>query len=484
MKLKNVLLQLMVAVIAGLVAVFVYARISQPVPDEMTYRERYPTWYASLPQDFDTDKFDFTYAAERTVHGVVNVATTSLRQRQQRGRQGQDPFYDFFFGPRGEQQREPESVQGIGSGVIISDDGYIVTNYHVIENATQIDITLNDRRSFRAEIIGTHPDTDLALLKIEGNGFPYIEFGNSDDLKLGQWVLAVGNPLNLTSTVTAGIVSAKARGLNVFQDRDMPITSFIQTDAAVNRGNSGGALVNLRGELVGIPTLIISPTAAYSGNSFAVPVSLVKKVVEDIIEFGEVQRAVMGVQIRDMNAQLAREQKIDRIEGVYVEGTVEGGAAQEAGIREGDVILEIDNTPVNSVAELQEQIGRYRPKEEVAVLIKRNNKTQQLKATLRNQEGQKELVASRETFLGARFRELTSDELRDLNITNGVQITEITPGVLMSRGINEGFIITSINNQPVNAPSDIRKILENYQGGVYIEGIYPDGTVEYYAFGL
>jgi serine protease Do len=481
MKLKNVLFQLMLALIAGLVAVFVYARVSQPLPDEMTYRERYPTWYASLPQDFNTDKFDFTYAAERTVHGVVNVATTSIRQRQQRGRQ--DPFYDFFFGPR-EQQREPESVQGIGSGVIISDDGYIVTNYHVIENATQIDITLNDRRSFRAEIIGTDPNTDLALLKIEGSDFPYIEFGNSDDLKLGQWVLAVGNPLNLTSTVTAGIVSAKARGLNVFQDREMAITSFIQTDAAVNRGNSGGALVNLRGELVGIPTLIISPTAAYSGNSFAVPVSLVQKVVEDIREFGEVQRAVMGVQIRDMNAQLAREQNIDRIEGVYVAGTIDGGAAQDAGIREGDVILEINNVPVNSVAELQEQIFMYRPKEEVGVLIKRNNKTQQFTATLRNLEGQAELVAPSEAFLGGSFRELSRDELRNLNISNGVQVTEITPGKLMSAGINEGFIITSINNQPVNAPSDIRKILENYKGGVYIEGIYPDGTVEYYAFGL
>lgn len=480
MKLKNVLLQLMLAVIAGLVAVFVYARVSQPVYDEMTYRERYPTWYASLPQDFDTDKFDFTYAAERTVHGVVNVATTSVRQSQQRR---QNPFDDFFFGPR-EQQREPESVQGIGSGVIISDDGYIVTNYHVIENATQIDITLNDRRSFRAEVIGTYPETDLALLKIEGDDFPYIEFGNSDDLKLGQWVLAVGNPLNLTSTVTAGIVSAKARGLNVFQDREMAISSFIQTDAAVNRGNSGGALVNLRGELVGIPTLIISPTAAYSGNSFAVPVSLVQKVVEDIIEFGEVQRAVMGVQIRDMNAELAREQNIDRLEGVYVAGTIDGGAAQEAGIIEGDVILEIDDIPVNSVAELQEQIFMYRPTEEVGVLIKRDNKTQQLTATLRNHEGQSELVVPSETFLGGSFRELSRDELSDLNINNGVQITEITPGKLMSAGINEGFIITSINNQPVNAPSDIRKILDNYQGGVYIAGIYPDGTVEYYAFGL
>jgi serine protease Do len=479
MKLKNVLLQLMVAVIAGLVAVFVYARVSQPVPDEMTYRERYPTWYASLPQDFDTDKFDFTYAAERTVHGVVNVATTSMRQRAQRGRQ--DPFFEYFFGP---QEREPRPVQGIGSGVIISSDGYIVTNNHVIEGATEIEITLNDRRSFTAEVVGSDPDTDIALLKIEGNDLPYIEFGNSDDLKLGQWVLAVGNPLNLTSTVTAGIVSAKGRGLYGISESENPISSFIQTDAAVNRGNSGGALVNLRGELVGIPTLIISPTAAFSGNSFAVPVSIVRKVVEDIREYGQVQRPLLGVQIEDVNASKAKEENLDIIEGVFVAGVVEGGAAEEAGIREGDVIIEINGNRVNSVFELQEQVARYRPKEEIDVLIKRNNKTQQLKATLRNLEGQPELVASGEAFLGGKFRELSRDELRDLNIDNGVQVTEITPGKLMSAGINEGFIITSINNQPVNAPSDIRKILDNYQGGVYIAGVYPDGTVEYYAFGL
>jgi serine protease Do len=481
MKIKNVLIQLVVAIIAALIAVFVYSQISPTATGEVSYRERHPTWYTSLPADFDAGQFDFTYAAERTVHGVVNVATTSMRQRGQRGRQ--DPFFDFFFGPQ-ERERQPEPVQGIGSGVIISEDGYIVTNYHVIENATEIEITLNDRRSFKAEILGSDPNTDIALLKIDGSDFPFIEFGDSDELKLGQWVLAVGNPLNLTSTVTAGIVSAKGRSLPVFQDRDMPITSFIQTDAAVNRGNSGGALVNLRGELIGIPTLIISPTAAYSGNSFAVPVSMVKKVVEDIIEFGEVQRAVLGVQIRDLTASLAREEKIDRLEGVYVAGITSGGAAEDAGIKEGDVILRIDDVPVNSVAELQEQVARYRPKEKVNVLINRNNKTQQIAATLRNPEGQMEIVRPQEAYLGARLRELSRDEIRDLNISNGVQVSQLAPGKFMSAGIQEGFIITSINNTPVNSPSDVRKILDGHQGGVYVEGVYPDGTVAYYAFGL
>ncbi|MFO7924112.1 MAG: Do family serine endopeptidase [Bacteroidales bacterium] len=479
MKFKNIIVYFIVALIGGLVSVYSYVKIAGPAVDEKTYREDHPAWFTSLPDDFEADKFDFTYAAERTVHGVVHVTTTTMRQQQQR--RSRDPFYDFFFGP---QDNQPEPVQGIGSGVIISEDGYIVTNNHVVANASAIEVTLNDRRSFEAEIIGTDPTTDIALLKIEEKGLPYIEFGDSDELRVGQWVLAVGNPLNLTSTVTAGIVSAKGRGLGVFRELDLAIESFIQTDAAVNRGNSGGALVNLRGELVGIPTLIISPTAAYSGNSFAVPVSIVKKVVEDMLEFGEVQRAVLGVQIRDINSELAREEDLDRIEGVYVAGIVEGGAAEKAGIKEGDVILRIDDTEISSVAELQEQIGRYRPKDKVNVLIKRDNKTQQITATLRNIEGQMDVVTSREAYMGARLREVGDELKNELNISGGVQITELIPGNFMSAGIREGFIITSINNTPVNEPSDIRKILDDYRGGVYVEGIYPDGTVAYYAFGL
>ncbi len=478
MKLKNILIHFIVAVIAALIAVFAYSKIAKPITEVKTYREENPTWFTSLPDDFKTDQFDFTYAAERTVHGVVHVKTLSVRQAPQRR---QDPFYDFFFGPN---QRQPEPVTGFGSGVILSEDGYIVTNYHVIENATEIEVTLNDRRSFDAKIIGTDPRTDIALLKIEEKGLPFIEFGDSDKLKIGQWVLAVGNPMNLTSTVTAGIVSAKGRGLGVFRDLELAIESFIQTDAAVNRGNSGGALVDLRGKLVGIPTLIISPTAAYSGNSFAVPVSIVQKVVEDILEFGEVQRAVLGVQIRDMTAALAREKKIDRIEGVYVEGVVEGGAAEDTGIKEGDVILSVNNIRVNSVPELQEQIGRYRPRDKVNVVISRNNRTQQVTAILRNVEGQMEVVKPQEAYLGARFREITSDIKNELKINNGVQITELSPGRFMSAGIREGFIITAINNKPVNQPADIRKILDGHQGGVWVEGVYPDGTQNYYAFGL
>jgi serine protease Do len=479
MKIKNILAHFVIAIIAGLVAVFAYANLAKPFAEEVIYREHRPTWFTSLPEDFDSEQFDFTYAAERTVHGVVHVTTTTVRQRQQR----QDPFYDFFFGPR-DRERQPEPIQGIGSGVIISEDGYIVTNNHVIDGASRIEITLNDRRSFEAEIIGQDPRTDIALLKIEQDGLPYIEFGDSDKLKVGQWVLAVGNPMNLTSTVTAGIVSAKGRGLGVFSDVELAIESFIQTDAAVNRGNSGGALVDLRGELVGIPTLIMSPTAAYAGNSFAVPVSIVQKVVEDILEFGEVQRAVLGVRIQDVTSELARKEGLDRIEGVYVAGVIEGGSAEDAGIREGDVILGIDQVRINSSAELQERIGRYRPKDKVSVLLKRNGRTREITATLRNVEGQMDVVRAQEAFLGARFREVSSELKEKLNITHGVQVSDVGPGRFMEARIREGFIITSINNIPVKEPADIRRLLGEHQGGVYIAGIYPDGTADYYAFGL
>ncbi len=484
MKLKSIIINFAIALIAAIIAVVAYARIAGPLTEVVTYREAQPTWFTSLPDDFEADMFDFTYAAEKTVHGVVHVKVTSMRRQQQFQQPRQDPFFDWFFGPRPEREREPQPVTGFGSGVIISEDGYIVTNYHVIENATAVEVTLNDRRSFEASIVGSHPDSDIALLKVEAEGLHYIEFGNSDDLRLGQWVLAVGNPMNLTSTVTAGIVSAKGRTVGIFGDREMPVESFIQTDAAVNRGNSGGALVNLRGELVGIPTLIMSPTGAFAGNSFAVPVSIVGKVVEDLIEFGEVQRAVLGVYMQDLTSELAREHNIERLDGVFISDLVEGGAAEDAGIRVGDVILRVNNVAVNSPAELQEQILRYRPNDKVNILINRNNRTQQITVTLRNVEGRTEIVRPQEAYLGARFRQVPQELMSQLNISGGAQVTDLTPGKFMEAGIREGCIIVSINNQPVNSPSDIRKILEGHQGGVIVEGVYPDGTVNYYAFGL
>ncbi len=474
MKIKDILVYFVVATLAGLVAVFAYSRLAPPVTQVVTTSEKHPAWFTSLPADYQPDQLDFTYAAEKTIHGVVHVTTRRERQRSR------DPIQEFFFGP---QQRAPEQVEGIGSGVILSDDGYIVTNNHVIEGATHIEVTLNDGRSFDAEIIGRDPNTDIALLKINAEQLHYIEFGDSDELRVGEWVLAVGNPMNLVSTVTAGIVSAKGRGLGVFA-QDLAIESFIQTDAAVNRGNSGGALVNLRGELVGIPTLILSPTGASAGNAFAVPVSIVQKVVEDLIEFGEVQRALLGVLARRVDSELAREQGLDRVEGVYVAEVTKGGAAEAAGIREGDVILRVDDTQINSMPELQEKIARFRPKDKVDVTIKRDGKPRKVTATLRNVEGQMDVIRPQEAFLGARLSEVSDDLMAELGIENGVQVTSLSPGKFRANGVRENFIIVSINNNPVKRPSDVRTILEDYEGGVYIEGIYPDGTVAYYAFGL
>lgn len=477
MKIKNILVYFAVAIIAGLVAVFSYAQIFPSTVQEVTSRQQQSTFFASLPDDFEADKFDFTYAAEKTVHGVVHVTTISQRERRS------DPMYDFFFGPR---ERERQPVQGIGSGVIVSEDGYIVTNNHVIDGATNIDVKLNDGRSFEAEVIGTDPNTDLAVLKIEQNDLQFIEFGDSDELRVGQWVLAVGNPMDLASTVTAGIVSAKGRGLGILADQagDFAIESFIQTDAAVNQGNSGGALVNLRGELVGIPTLILSPTGASAGNAFAVPVSIVQKVVEDIIEYGEVQRALLGVRAATVTSELAREEGLERVEGVYVAEATEGGAARDAGIREGDVILQIDDARINTMPELQERIARYRPKDEVDVLIRRNGKTQEISVTLRNIEGRMDLIEPQEAFLGARLGEVEGDLKERLNIPYGVQVTEVLPGKLRSAGVREGFIIIHINNEPVDDPSEVRNMLEGFEGGVVLHGTYPDGSVRYYAFGL
>jgi Do/DeqQ family serine protease len=475
MKVNKYLLNVLLAIVGGLIALFAYTIVIDK-NQVVRVHDVKPTWFTALPEQMQIGEMDFVFAAEKSIHSVVHVMSTTMRQSRP-----SNPLWDFFHGV---PDREPSPVVGFGSGVIISPDGYIVTNYHVIENARSIEVVLNDRRSFEAQLIGTDPSTDLALLKIQEKDLPFLPMGDSDDLRVGQWVLAVGNPFNLTSTVTAGIVSAKGRSLGALQNRNMPIESFIQTDAAVNRGNSGGALINLRAELVGINTLIISPTQGYSGNSFAIPVNMVKKVVEDLKEFGEVQRALLGVTIQDVNARLADSLKLGRIEGVYVAGVSEEGAAKSAGIREGDVILKIRNVPVNSVAEVQEQISRYRPNDKIQVSVKRKNKTQQFDVTLRNLQGTTTVVHPQEAFLGAKFNEVPADLKRELRIQSGVQINELAPGKFSSAGVREGFIITRVNSTSVDSVDEIRSILEGFSGGVFVEGIYPNGTTAYYAFGM
>jgi Do/DeqQ family serine protease len=426
---------------------------------------------------------DFTFAAERTVNAVVHVTTeTAVNVR--------DPFADFFWGYRAPQQQQLR--QGAGSGVIVSDDGYIVTNNHVVEGADRIKVHLNDNRIFDGQIIGRDPSTDLALLKIDATELTTVPYGNSDAVKVGEWVLAVGNPMNLTSTVTAGIVSAKARNINLLQydaSRDIfPIESFIQTDAAVNPGNSGGALVNTNGELVGINTAIASSTGQYAGYSFAVPVNIVQKVARDLLEFGSVQRAYIGVSIRDMDEALAESTKAGRIRGVYVNGLTDGGAAQSAGMRTGDVIIKVGAIEVNNVTQLQEQVGKFRPGNRVPVTVLRNGDEQVFDMTLRGREGTAvaavDMRGSATSSMGAELQLPSADELRSLGLKGGVKVTRVDAGKFRSTGIREGFIITSVDQVPVSDPVQLERILSSKRGGVLVEGVYPNGTRAYYGLGL
>ncbi len=474
MKTKKLLGTLLVAIVGGLIAVFLYSRLV-PREKKIVTTVQQPYSYAKLSGNIDPAVFNFVEASKRSVEAVVHVKTQSTRQSY-------NPILEFFYG---DSYRDSQPVLGFGSGVIISGDGYIVTNNHVVENSDKLSVTLNDKREFDAKVIGTDPSTDLALLKIEGEGFQYIPWGNSDSLQVGEWVLAVGNPFNLTSTVTAGIVSAKAKNIGIIQDQ-YRMESFIQTDAAVNRGNSGGALVDIHGNLVGITTAIMSPSGGYAGISFAVPVSIVQKVVRDLIEFGVVQRAILGVSIQDITADLAKEHNLDKIEGVYISEVRSDGAAKAAGIETGDIIISVNGVDVNSSGELQEQVSRYRPNDKVTVTVKRNGKTKQFEVILRNLQGKTTYVSSSSSndVLGAKFEDLDQQEKSRLGIKYGVKVAELGPGKLRSEGVKVGFIITQINNKPVYSVDDVAKIIKGTSGGVFIEGIYPNGVIQYYAFGL
>ena len=426
---------------------------------------------------------DFTSAAQRTVNTVVHVKTVYAGETYKYF----DPFYEFLWG-KGKKQYEYRGPErhGSGSGVILSKDGYIVTNNHVIQGAKEVEVTLNDRRTYTATVVGTDPSTDLSLLKIDANDLPFIVYGNSDQVKIGEWVLAVGNPYNLTSTVTAGIVSAKGRNIDILRDK-FKIESFIQTDAAVNPGNSGGALVNTAGELIGINSAIASPTGSYSGYSFAIPVNIVAKVVNDIKEYGRVQRAFIGVSIQDVDAKLAEEKDLDNISGIYNNGLSSNGAARGAGMREGDVIIKVESRRVNNVPELQELIGRYRPGDKVRITFQRDGQTMTVAMILKNQFGRTDLIAQKSaeaSSFGATFKSLSIDQKDKLGLESGVQITEIRSGKLKSAGIREGFIVTRIDKRKINSAEELVAALENKKGGILLEGIYPNGAKAYYGFGI
>jgi serine protease Do len=427
---------------------------------------------------------DFTNAAAKTVHAVVHIKTTSEKVNNL----AYNPYADFFFGPQ--KRQENYIQQGSGSGVIISEDGYIVTNNHVITGSDKIEVVLDDKRTYEAELIGSDASTDVALIRIKEKGLPFLAYGNSDGVKIGEWVLAVGNPFNLNSTVTAGIISAKGRN-NILNTNNRPIESFIQTDAVVNPGNSGGALVNTDGELIGINTAIASNNGVYNGYSFAVPVNIVKKVVSDLVEFGTVQRAYIGVSIQDIDAKFAADKDIKQLQGIYVNGVSQGGSAEEAGIKEGDVITKIQNTAVSSVSELQEQISRYRPGDKVNVSIVRDKKELNVDVVLKTLDNstklvkKSELVSKSVAALGAEFVEIDNEELANLRIENGVKISKLGNGRLAQIGIQPGFIVTSIDKKKIVSVSDIKSILTTKTSGiVLIEGFYPNGMRASYSFSL
>ncbi|MDR2496680.1 MAG: Do family serine endopeptidase [Tannerellaceae bacterium] len=444
------------------------------------------------------ENIDFTYAAEAAIHAVVHIKST-VTQRG-RGQQYIDPFEYFFgFGGRG-YQRQPQPQIGFGSGVIISTDGYIITNNHVVEQADEIEVTLNDSRKFTAKLIGTDPTTDIALVKIEGKDLPTMPFGDSDKLKIGEWVLAVGNPFNLTSTVTAGIVSAKGRGTDLYLyggggDRERnKIESYIQTDAAVNRGNSGGALVNTRGELVGINTMIMSETGNYAGYSFAIPISIAGKVAEDLKKHGTVQRAVLGVYMKDVKNLSEDEKKsVKVLEGAYISDFTAQSAAKSAGIESGDVIVAISDGKIKSGSELQEKISRYRPGDKVKVTVDRNGSSKTFTVELRNSQGNTELVRGQgdaAEVLGAAFKEVSDKQKKELGISYGIEVAAIFNGKLKDAGVNKGFIIMLANDQKISSQQDLEKIVERIikAGGedqlLVLKGVNPNGRNRYYALDL
>lgn len=426
-----------------------------------------------------SDYPDLTYAAENAVKAVVNIRATVAMESRNYPR---DPFFEFFGYPQGGMQREAEAG---GSGVIISEDGYIVTNNHVVNNATKLRVTLHDGRAYDAKVIGTDPATDVALIKIEAEGLATLPFGSSDDLRLGEWVLAIGYPMNLQSTITAGIVSAKARQLGAIEGNS-GIESFIQTDAAVNPGNSGGALVNTRGELVGINTIIKTSTGSYVGYSFAVPESIVRKVVLDLKESGVVQRAILGISYRPVDQtfidEMGEHTGINTIGGIYVASVVEDGAASKAGIRKGDVITKVGDTDVNDSAIFLEQIGKRRPGDSIDIELRRGEKVVRTTATLQNRAGETSLLA-RESVdvakaLGAKLKNAPKELCERLDIRGGVQVTAVTSGGVLERcRVKEGFIITHINDRPISNIEDLDRLTTKITS---IDGIYPNGRASSY----
>ena len=432
---------------------------------------------------------DFTAIAGKATPAVVFIKNTQENRRSTQDQQIPEELRQFF-GQRGPSGPSVSS----GSGVIITEGGYIVTNNHVVEDADVVEVTLNDNRTFKADVIGTDPDTDIALIKINATGLKYMSFVNSDHSRVGEWVVAVGNPFNLTSTVTAGIISAKSRDINIINRRteageDVSIESFIQTDAAINPGNSGGALVDMSGGLLGINTAIASNTGSYNGYGFAVPANIVSKVVEDLIKFGTVQRGWLGVRIESVNSRLVTDKSLEVIEGAYIGGFAENSSAKSAGIKEGDVVVKINETPIRSSSALIETVGSHRPGDKLNITVNRDGKEITYPVVLKNKAGNEETVKAEErsgySSLGVELQDVDAKELRSLELTNGVKIKALTKGKLAQTEVREGFIVTKINDKPVKSVKEFNEVMKTKKAGdlVILTGTYADLPREFnYAF--
>ena len=507
---KNILgVGAVVLLSAGVAGVTTYTMLKPENRDSLSFSEQFrqnPNARLAAYDAINAQPVDLTQAAENSLHAVVHIKST--QQAKEQTVTVRDPFAEIFgdiFGNGGRQQRRVQTQPrvGFGSGVIISKDGYIVTNNHVIDGADEIVVKLNDNREFKGRVIGTDPNSDLALVKIEGDDFPTVPIGDSDALKVGEWVLAVGNPFNLTSTVTAGIVSAKARTLGVYGIGG--VESFIQTDAAINQGNSGGALVNAKGELVGINAVLSSPTGAYAGYGFAIPTSVMTKVVSDLKQYGTVQRALLGIKGTSLagDGDMMSDQPIDKsgatladkrkefgvVDGLWVREIVDGGSAAGSDIKVDDIIIGIDGKKVQNFADLQEAIAQHRPGDKVTVKVMRDKKEKNIDVTLKNEQGTTKIVkdAGME-ILGAAFKELPDDLKRQLNLGYGLQVTGVTSGKMADAGVRKGFIILKANDQPMRKVSDLEEVMKaavkSPNQVLFLTGVFPSGKRGYYAVDL
>lgn len=474
---KGIVITLVAAIVSGLTAYYVsMAVLPGEVPATVVSADGASYRTVNLAQD---NYPDFTYAAESAVDAVVYVKVTVKDTR----RAAPNSIFDFFFGYEGVPQSR-ERV-GSGSGVIIRPDGYIVTNNHVVEGASSIEVTLNNNKTYEAKLIGTDPATDVAIIKIDAGGLPVVPFGDSDRLRLGEWVLAIGSPYDLRSTITAGIVSAKGRTMPNYTG-EFKIEAFIQTDAAVNPGNSGGALVDKAGNLVGVNTAIISQTGSYTGYSFAIPSNIVRKIANDLIDFGSVKRALLGVTMRDIDQKIADDLKLSSLNGVYINEVLKGSAADRAGIKAGDVLVMIDSIRVSNAASVQETVNKFRPEDKAVVTVIRDGKEKKMEVTFKGTSYENGSVDDdgAVAFYGAKLIEAPKETLQRLGIRNGVELTSVGPGKIQDAGVSDGFVILYVNDQPVSKPQDVMNIIKKSKRAVFIEGLTPDGRSSYFGFGI